>query len=103
MRSKLPADERKSVFGNRPGSSSGGVGAADWAAASATVLGELIQSVTAKGGAIRFGFTRDGGAYSVGFYYGDDRTTEYCRPSEDLDEFLEKWIEFYKGLPILKK
>ena len=103
MKTRMPSDERKSVFGNK----STGVGSlshvADWANASSTAVGRLVECVTSKGGAVRFGLSRDGGAYSVGFYYGEDRTTEYCKPTEDLDKFLEGWSEFYEGLPILKK
>lgn len=93
------SDEYKSVFGNAPGSSNVSGGSADWSNATPATITRLIDTVTSRGGAIRFGYSRDGGAYAIGFYYGSESTTKYCRPGEELDTFLEKWIEFYAQLP----
>lgn len=92
-------DEYKSVFGNAERSGEGPGGTADWSGADPATITRLLGTVTSRGGAVRFGYTRDGGAYAVGFYYGVESTTKYCRPSEDLGEFLEYWIEFYENLP----
>jgi hypothetical protein len=67
---------------------SGNDTATDWHNASSESVLRLIETVTSRNGAIRFGYTRDGGAYSVGIYIGDDRGTFYCRPSDDLETFL---------------
>ena len=93
------SDEYKSVFGNRANSNPGATGIADWANADPRVICDLVAKVTSRGGAVRFGYTRDGGAYAVGFYYGQDSKTVYCRPGEDLDQFLKDWQRFYEDLP----
>lgn len=64
----------------------------DWVSADPQLVLDLIGKMAKLGGAIRFGYTRDGGAYSVGFYLGDDRRTEYIRPSEDLNDRLHGFI-----------
>lgn len=92
-------DEHKSVFGNHRGVSGTDRVSADWSNADQGMLFKLILTVTSRGGAIRFGYTRDGGAYAVGFYYGAEATTEYCRPNENLEIFLADWIDFYSALP----
>lgn len=92
-------DEYRNVFGNRRKDSGGSAGVADWGGATATLLVKLVETVASRGGAVRFGYTRDGGAYAVGFYYGIDHETAYCRPGEDLDDFMKEWIEFYENLP----
>lgn len=58
------------------------------------------------GGALRLGVTRDGGAYAIGCYAGDEYATEYVKPNEDWeaawDEIVEAWFpgqaEDYHGL-----
>ena len=61
---------------------------ADWHLADPVLLQKAIAAVTAAGGAIRFGYTRDGGAYAVGLYMSNDHFTEYLRPADDLDGYL---------------
>lgn len=92
-------DEYKSVFGNRAGSHSASNSTADWAEANPEKVRELILAATSRGGAVRFGYTRDGGAYALGLYYGGQAETKYCRPVEDLDAFLDEWTEVYTALP----
>lgn len=94
------SDEHKSVFGNRPKDVRNNGGGADWSRTPSELLGRLIDATTSRGGAVRFGYTRDGGAYALGLYYGSESRTEYCRPTEDLDSFLTEWIEFYLALPM---
>jgi len=64
----------------------------DWAAAIA-----LTEALVDRGGALRIGKTRDGGAWSLGVYYGDDYATEYIRPAEDFaaacGEICEAWLD----------
>lgn len=92
-------DEFKNVFGNRRKSDVLSSGGADWGSVEPGLLARLVSTVTSRGGAVRFGYTRDGGAYAVGFYYGGESTSEYCRPSEDISAFLEEWVSFYEELP----
>lgn len=44
----------------------------------------LCLGFAMAGGACRVGLTRDGGAIGIGCYLGDDYSTEYIRPDEDL-------------------
>jgi len=63
---------------------------ADWSLANVEVLVRALCAVTSQGGALRFGYTSDGGAYAIGVYGDGDPYTEYVRPSEDIDAFLEE-------------
>lgn len=60
-------------------------------------LAALTQALVKEGGALRIGLTRDRGALALGVYLGNDYTTEYIRPSEDLAEaameIAEAWLE----------
>lgn len=66
---------------------------ADWAVANPALLLSLVCAVGMEGGAVRFGYTRDGGAYSIGLYLGSDSKTYYCNESEGIDEQLTELIE----------
>jgi hypothetical protein len=66
---------------------------ADWGTITPKVLVDLVQTVARLSGAVRLGYTRDGGAYSVGIYLDDDRETFYCKPSDDLDRFVSELTE----------
>lgn len=68
---------------------------ADWGSVNAERLAAAIQAVTATGAAIRFGYTRDMGAYAIGFYENGVSDTEYVPPSEDMDLWLQGVIEDY--------
>jgi len=68
---------------------------ADWAGVDGSLVVKAIAAVAANGGALRFGYTRDGGAYSVGFYGDGDPWTEYISPNDDVDGFLKGVIEDY--------
>lgn len=70
------------------GSNGGEASAFDWGSVDPSRLSEIIQLVTSRGGAIRFGYTRDGNAGSIGVYYGDQRDTVYIRPNGDSEESL---------------
>jgi hypothetical protein len=70
---------------------------ADWGSVTPKVLVDLVQTVASMGGATRLGYTRDGGAYSVGIYLDDDRETFYCRPSDDLDDFVTRLTELLRN------
>lgn len=93
-------DEHKSIFGNRRKNNGSPVVCADWANVTPELLGKLVTAVTSRGGAIRFGYTRDGGAYAVGLYYGSESHTEYIRPGEDLTARIDEFIEIYEELPM---
>ncbi len=62
---------------------------ADWAGANPQLLVDVVEIVAVRGGALRFGYTTDGGAYSIGIYGDGKPYTEYVRPAEDIDKYLE--------------
>jgi len=71
---------------------------ANWATVDAGVVLATICKVTAAGGALRFGYTLDGGAYALGVY-GDGAApyTEYVRPSEDIERVLSELGAVFDG------
>jgi len=60
----------------------------DWSSADAGNIRDLIVSITEAGGAIRFGCTRDRGAYSLGVHIGGEHDTKYVAVTEDIDAKL---------------
>jgi len=79
----LPTDTRKR----------GGI--ADWANADPALLLELVCKVGVEGGAVRYGYTRDGGAYSIGLYLGDDSKTYYCNEADGINDQIRELIEHF--------
>jgi hypothetical protein len=73
-------------------------GVADWGATSAERIREAIVSAANVGGALRFGYSRDGGAYAIGVYGDGEPYTEFVRPSEDVETYLLNVKEFFDGL-----
>lgn len=61
---------------------------ADYGGINAELIREAIETITAHGGAIRFGYTSDGGAYAIGIYDGDARFTEYFRSDDEVSNYL---------------
>jgi hypothetical protein len=68
---------------------------ADWAGVDGTLLAKAVASLARLGGALRLGYTRDGGAYAIGIYGDGDPFTEYVSPNDDINEFLEGLIRDY--------
>lgn len=67
----------------------GGSAPADWGTIDAEIIKAAIVSAAMVGGALRFGYTSDGGAYALGVYGdGDKPYTEYIRPNEDVEMVL---------------
>jgi hypothetical protein len=65
---------------------------ADWASADPLLLVTAICAVAKTGGALRFGYSRDGGAYSIGVYGDGQPYTLWCRPG-DTDEVTRTLTE----------
>lgn len=63
---------------------------AQWADVDAGVLLRAVAAVAEYGGAIRFGYTRDGGAFAIGIYGDGPPRTVYLRPSDDVVGWLER-------------
>lgn len=55
-----------------------------------------LSQILNRGGAVRLGATRDGGAWAIGVY-GDGSTpyTEYVRPEEDINKYFSDLGAFF--------
>lgn len=69
---------------------------ADWSSQDAGTIAELIHNITATGGAVRFGTSRDGGAYSLGIFGDGKPFTEFCPANTDVDAWLQGFILDYE-------
>lgn len=69
---------------------------ADWGSVDGALLSRAVAAVAKRGGALRLGYTRDGGAYAVGIYGDGEPFTEYVPPSDDMDLYLKGMIEDYE-------
>lgn len=69
---------------------------ADWAHSDPALLQDVIAAVAYRGGALRLGYTRDGGAYAIGIYGDGDPFTEYVPPHEDINEYLKGVLRDYQ-------
>jgi len=78
-----------------PPSGRKGGAVADWTNASPELVLQLVCTVARQGGAVRYGYTRDGGAYSIGIYLGDDSKTYYCNEAEGINEQLEDLRSYF--------
>jgi hypothetical protein len=89
-------DARRAKIRQRKAVPVGSVSAEDLDAE--TIL-RCIYHVTNSGGAIRFGHTRDHGAWAIGVYGdGAEAYTEYVRPGEDGNEYFRKLGNFFAGI-----
>jgi len=71
---------------------------ADWQQVPADVLVRAIAAAANTGGALRFGYSRDGGAYAIGIYGDGDPYTDFVKPSENLGEYLEDVISLFEDI-----
>lgn len=71
---------------------------ADWQSVDGETLKRAIAAAGNVGGAIRCGYSRDGGAYAIGIYGDGDPYTEFVRPAEDLNQFLVDITELFEEL-----
>jgi len=69
--------------------------AAEWGDANADKVLAAISAIAGNGFAVRFGYTRDGGAFAIGVVGDGDPYTEYVRPNEDIDLYLDGLIQDY--------
>lgn len=66
----------------------GAISAADWGKVDPYRIAQLVTIVGLCGGAVRFGYTRDRGAYCIGLYSPRGSNTFYARPTDDTDAWL---------------
>lgn len=86
----MSEDTRKNANGSTKsrGLRKGSSEAADWRKANGDLLRDTIHLAASTGGALRFGYSRDGGALSLGIYGDGDPYTEWIGPGEDLNDKL---------------
>lgn len=69
---------------------------ADYSGIDAAVLHRLLCAITARGCAVQFGYTRDGGAYAVRIVGDGDPFTEFIKPTEDVLAAITALAEDYE-------
>jgi len=79
-----------------PPTSRKGGAVADWNNADPALILRLVCLVGLEGGAVRLGYTRDGGAYSIGIYLGDKSKTYYCNEAEGINDQISELIEYFR-------
>lgn len=72
----------------------------EWTSISTGVIRDAITAISHAGGAIRFGLTRDGGAYAIGVYGEGDPYTEYFHDPTECEDFLREISEDYGKPPV---
>lgn len=85
--------------GRKRGLARKGSQAADWATVTPALLVAAIEKAADTGGALRFGYSRDGGAYAIGIY-GDGPVpyTEFVGPGDNLDSVLRDIGMLFDGI-----
>lgn len=68
----------------------------DWNSVQSQLLAETVRLVSRSGGALRFGYTRDQGAFAIGVYGEGDPYTEYFHDAKDCADFLRELIRDYE-------
>lgn len=71
---------------------------ADWTAVDGRWVCAAAAALGLHGGAIRLGYTRDGGAYAIGVYLNDDHKTHYLQPDSSIEEFLSQLVDALSSL-----
>lgn len=69
---------------------------ADWATVDSEKIKAAIAAASSNGGALRFGYTRDGGAYALGILGDGDPYTIYCGSSDDIHKTLDEIRETFE-------
>lgn len=72
-------------------------GKADWSRCDPRWLQAVIAQITSSGGAVSFGYSRDGGAHSLSIFLDGDRETLWFNGNADLDTELEQVWELFGG------
>jgi hypothetical protein len=73
---------------------------ADYAQANPTKLLSAIAAAARVGGALRFGYSRDGGAFAIGVYGDGEPYTDFVAGTEEIDETLEYYVELFQDMAI---
>jgi len=65
----------------------------DWGRIDPELLWKLIQRCTADDGAVMFGYSRDGGAYSLKVYAGGEPEKAYLHSDAEMTDFITYLLE----------
>jgi hypothetical protein len=68
----------------------------DWGSVDAERIVALIAAVTRLNGLCSFGYTRDGGSYTITVILDGDKETDYIRPTEDINAALDVLIDDFR-------
>lgn len=91
---KDKAEERN--HGKRRGLNRGPAEVADWGSVDADYIRSAIATAARTGGALRFGYTSDGGAYALGIYGdGEKPYTEFIGPNDSVETVLEQVVALF--------
>lgn len=71
---------------------------ADWSKADRATLQAAISAAAATGGALRFGYSRDGGAYAIGVYGDGEPYTDFVSGVDDIDDTLADYIDLFNDI-----
>lgn len=71
---------------------------ADWSSATPGLLQRAIATAAVTGGALRFGYSRDGGAYAIGVYGDGVPYTDFVSSGENIDPYLEEYIDLFTDI-----
>lgn len=71
---------------------------ANWLDANPDVLRRAISSAASTGGALRFGYSRDGGAFAIGVYGDGDPYTDFVGGNEPIDEYLDDYVKLFDDI-----
>ena len=99
---KRQIEERKNKpKARRYGGGGGPSVTADWRIIENVAIVELIQAASETGGAVRFGVTRDGGAYALGVYGdGPDPYTLYAGTPEEMGEHITHLTDVFEAIKL---
>ncbi len=71
---------------------------ADWGGCDPAKLQGILVAITALGGAITLGLSRDGGGHMLTLLLDDNRETLWFNKDAELDEELDKVLAMLEGL-----
>lgn len=91
-------EEQKRRKFTRRGRKSGPV--ADWAQIDGPTTIRAIAAVAFTGGALRFGYSRDGGAFALGIYSEGENHTEFSPDAEDMEDLLRELADWADDLDV---
>lgn len=96
---KNPKQSKLAGFRQRMGGAGADTGRANYETATAAWILAAIVAVTKEGGAIQFGYSKDGGVYSVVILMDGEIERNYVKQSEGIDEFCEQLYSVFTTEP----